>query len=86
MLEPMKSIYSPAYLTLIAWLRSEREKKGLTMREVGQRIGVPHSWVGKVEIQVQFFSLYTMSIARPAASNSAARAGFACVVSLKAIM
>jgi len=45
----MKSIYSPAYRALIDWLRTERKNKGLTMREVGQRMGVPHSWIGKVE-------------------------------------
>jgi transcriptional regulator with XRE-family HTH domain len=45
----MKSIYSPAYRALLAWLRTSRKGKGLTMRDVGVRMGVPHTWVGKVE-------------------------------------
>lgn len=45
----MKSIYSPAYRSLLAWLRGSRQSKGLTLRGVGLRMGVPHTWVGKVE-------------------------------------
>lgn len=46
----MKTIYSPAYHSLLAWLRTCRLDKGLTMRQLGKRLGMPHSWVGKVEI------------------------------------
>lgn len=46
----MKTIYSPAYQLLLAWLRDCRLEKGLTMRQLGVRLGMPHSWVGKVEI------------------------------------
>jgi transcriptional regulator with XRE-family HTH domain len=45
----MKSLYTPAYQALLAWLRSQREAQGLTLRAVGARMGLPHSWVGKVE-------------------------------------
>ncbi len=46
---PMKSIYSPAYRALLVWLRSQRTANSLTLREVGARVGQPHTWVGKVE-------------------------------------
>lgn len=45
----MKSIYSPTYRSLLDWLRASRVAKGLSMREVGKGMGMPHSWVGKVE-------------------------------------
>ena len=45
----MKSIHAPAYRALLAWLRKSRQAKGMTMRDVAARLGVPHSWVGKVE-------------------------------------
>ncbi len=46
----MKTIYSPAYHSLLKWLRDCRMEKGLTMRQLGEQLGMPHSWVGKVEI------------------------------------
>ena len=46
----IRDSYSPAYRALLAWLRSHRIAKRLTMRKVGLRMGIPHSWVGKVEI------------------------------------
>lgn len=45
----MKSIHSPEAKALRNWLRECREEGGLTMRELGPRLGLPHSWVGKVE-------------------------------------
>lgn len=45
----MKSIYSPAYQALLTWLRAQRTAHGLTLREVGARVGRPHTWVGKIE-------------------------------------
>ena len=45
----MKSIYSPAYRSLLGWLRASRMTQNLSMRDVGKRMGMPHSWVGKVE-------------------------------------
>jgi len=45
-----KSIYAEDYRAAVAWLRDRRKESGLTMREVGKRLGVHHSWIGKVEI------------------------------------
>ena len=45
-----KTIYSDDYARLRQWLRDQRTGKGLTMREMGDRLGVIHSWVGKVEL------------------------------------
>jgi transcriptional regulator with XRE-family HTH domain len=44
-----KTIYTPEATKLTTWLKKQREAKGLTMREVGNVIGKPHSYVGKVE-------------------------------------
>ena len=45
----MKSIHTPECRVLLGWLRTERRQAGLTMRAVARRLGVPHSWIGKVE-------------------------------------
>ncbi|RYM62663.1 transcriptional regulator [Serratia liquefaciens] len=45
-----KSIYSPEMQALLNWLRENREGQGLSMREMGERIGRPHSFVQKVEV------------------------------------
>lgn len=34
---------------LISWLKDAREAQGLTMRELAQKLEVPHSFIGKVE-------------------------------------
>jgi len=44
-----KTIHNVAYQELIAWLKSCREKKGLSMRELAILLDVSHSWVAKVE-------------------------------------
>jgi transcriptional regulator with XRE-family HTH domain len=44
-----KTLHSPENKRLIAWLKTERERQGLTMRELAERLQVPHSFVGKVE-------------------------------------
>ncbi len=44
-----KTIHSRDYDRLRQWLREQRTEKELTMREVAAKIGVIHSWVGKVE-------------------------------------
>ena len=44
-----KTIYSPEYSNLLKWLRAQREKKGLTMRALGKKMHIHHSWVGKIE-------------------------------------
>jgi len=45
----MKSIFTAEYKRLLEWIRSRRQKSGLTMREVSRTLKIPHSWVGKVE-------------------------------------
>ena len=44
-----KSIHSPEYQLLLDWLRARRKTKGLSMRAVGKKLRLPHSWVGKIE-------------------------------------
>lgn len=44
-----KTIYTPEAIRLTTWLKKQREAKGLTMRQVGEVINKPHSYVGKVE-------------------------------------
>lgn len=45
----MKSIHAPAYRALLQWLRESRVDRRLSMRDVGLRMGIPHTWVGKIE-------------------------------------
>lgn len=45
-----KTIYTDDYARLRQWLREQRTAKGLTMRELAEKLGVIHSWVGKVEL------------------------------------
>jgi hypothetical protein len=44
-----KSLGTPEYRRLLSELRNARQAAGLTQRELGQRLKVPHSWVAKVE-------------------------------------
>ena len=44
-----KTIHSHNYQKLVTWLKSSRHKKGLSMRELADRLEVPHSWIGKIE-------------------------------------
>ncbi len=44
-----KSIYSPEMIAVRSWLRSERLRLGLTMRELAQRLDRPHSFVQRIE-------------------------------------
>lgn len=43
------SINTPQMAVLLAWLRGERERQGMTMRALASRLGKPHSYVQKVE-------------------------------------
>lgn len=43
------SAYSPNYDKLRAWLKSQREEKGLSLRAVSEVLGIHHSIVGKLE-------------------------------------
>lgn len=40
---------SPENGRLMAWLKTQRIEKGLNMRELGARLGVAHSRIGKYE-------------------------------------
>ena len=44
-----KTIYAEEYRTLLKWLRDQRKRRGLTMRDLGARLDVHHSWIGRVE-------------------------------------
>ena len=45
-----KTLYSDNYTRLRLWLRDQRHKKNITMKELATRLDVIHSWVGKVEL------------------------------------
>ncbi|OIN10191.1 transcriptional regulator [Shewanella algae] len=44
-----KTLHAPEYRRLIEWLKAARIERGLTMRDLAAELGVPHSYVGKVE-------------------------------------
>lgn len=44
-----KAIYSKQYRRLVEWLKTARESRGWSMRDLGERIDEPHSLVQKVE-------------------------------------
>jgi len=44
-----KTIHTAAYRELITWLKSCREKKGISMRELATQLDVSHSWIAKIE-------------------------------------
>lgn len=44
-----KTIHTAAYRELITWLKSCREKKGVSMRELASELEVSHSWIAKIE-------------------------------------
>jgi len=44
-----KAISSKSYAELRLWLKQARESAGLSMRDLGEMITEPHSFVGKVE-------------------------------------
>lgn len=43
------SINTDEMLALRAWLKAEREARGLSMRDLATRLGKPHTYVQKVE-------------------------------------
>lgn len=45
----LKTLHSPEYRKLAAWLKKQRETEGLTMRQLSLRMGTTHSFIGKVE-------------------------------------
>lgn len=44
-----KTLHSKEYKRLTSWLKEQRVGQGLTIRELADRMGVAHSFVGKVE-------------------------------------
>lgn len=44
-----KTLHSAEYQKLTDWLKSQRVVKGLSMRELGERMDISHSFIGKVE-------------------------------------
>jgi transcriptional regulator with XRE-family HTH domain len=44
-----KSVHTKEYKALRAEIRAVREKAGLSQRDLAAKLGVPHSWVAKVE-------------------------------------
>ena len=44
-----KTITSAKYERLRVWLRKERKSRNITMRTLGEKLGRPHQFVGKVE-------------------------------------
>jgi transcriptional regulator with XRE-family HTH domain len=45
----MKSIYSPESELFGKWLRQQRKAAGLTLREAGDLVDKPHSFIAKIE-------------------------------------
>lgn len=45
------SLHSHEYQRLTEWLKKAREANGLSMRDLAAKLGMPHSFVGKVEQQ-----------------------------------
>lgn len=43
------SPYTHDYTALRVWLKAQREAKGLTLRQAGERVGRHHSVIGKLE-------------------------------------
>jgi transcriptional regulator with XRE-family HTH domain len=43
------SVYSIEYVALREWLVNARSTRGLTIRELGERLDIHHSIIGKIE-------------------------------------
>lgn len=44
-----KTIHSDENRILVNWLKEQRIDQGLTMRDLSTKLGLPHSFIGKVE-------------------------------------
>jgi transcriptional regulator with XRE-family HTH domain len=44
-----KTLYTPENIALTTWLRDNRKAKGLSIRDVAEKMGASHSWLGKIE-------------------------------------
>ena len=47
--EHVKTIHTTGYRALLAWLREQRRARGLSMRDLANRLEIAHSWIGKIE-------------------------------------
>ena len=47
-----KQLYSATNEAFVSWLKKEREKKGLSLRQVGELFGRHHSFIGNFETPV----------------------------------
>lgn len=45
-----KTVHSAAYRQILGLLRARREELGLSMRDLGEILKVPHSVIGKIEL------------------------------------
>lgn len=57
-----KTISSTEYLCLVTWLKERRQAMGLSMRELAELIGEPHSVVQKVEMLQRRLDVYEYSV------------------------
>jgi len=55
-----KAMSSNAYHKLIEWLKKSRESRGFSMRELGEKINEPHSFVQKVESMERRLDVYEL--------------------------
>ncbi len=53
-----KAIYSKDYRKLVEWLKRAREARGWSMRDLGNLIEEPHSFVQKIESMERRLDLY----------------------------
>lgn len=44
-----KTIYSKSYQQLTKWLKQQRQKQGLTIRDLAEKIGVHHPIIWNIE-------------------------------------
>ena len=44
-----KTIYVEEYRELLKWLHDARKRRGLSLRDLGVRLGVHHSRIGRIE-------------------------------------
>lgn len=53
-----KAIYSKDYRKLVDWLKSAREARGWSMRELGDLVEEPHSFIQKTESMERRLDLF----------------------------
>lgn len=68
-----KSIHTKEYKALRAELRAIREKAGLSQRDLAAKLGVPHSWIAKVEAGERRIDVVELAWFATACGEDAAR-------------